>query len=147
MKIFLDIDGVLRSGNKNVEGSSPARMFECAIRQIQNKGTAVQIIISSSWREVKSLKSIKSLFAPDIAELIVSVTPVIQPDWREESPIRYQEIQSWLSEHKSLHEPWIAIDDRGDLFPWGLKNLLLIDSEKLFDARAAMNLQDKVKEL
>ena len=144
MKFFLDFDGVLGSDMR--EGSSPTRMFEYAIRELQCEGMDVQVIISSSWREVVSLADIRLFFASDIAELIVGTTPVLQADWRDDKPIRHQEIKSWLSEHNCSNEPWIAIDDQKSLFPLGLKNLLLIDSTKLFNARAAMNLQSMARD-
>lgn len=145
MKIFLDFDGVLRA--QGVEGSSPTRMFEYAIRELQVEGMDVRIIISSSWRETISLSDIRLFFASDISELIIGTTPVLQADWREDKPIRHQEIKSWMSEHNCSKEPWIAIDDQKSLFPTGLKNLLLIDSTKLFNARAAMNLLSMAREI
>jgi HAD domain in Swiss Army Knife RNA repair proteins len=145
MNIFLDIDGVLRSSYK--DGSGPRRMFEYTLRALRSHGRKIQVIISSSWRENMSLEELRLFFSSDIAPLIVGITPVVQPHWSFDIPVRYEEIRKWLYKNGCQEDPWIAIDDRRDHFPLGLKNLLWIDPQKLFDARASIDLQNLVRKL
>jgi hypothetical protein len=119
--IFLDIDGVLVKEDKPGVEIDPdedlqklstqcMEKFEALIRQYKS----VKIVISSSWREIFSLDTIKSSFPKDIAEKIVGVTPI------KENPVqhyRYQEILDYLQQEKLIGIRWVAIDDVVAHFP------------------------------
>ena len=72
MVLFLDFDGVVHP-----DGAEIDRFFGCAplIETVLLEFESVQVIISSSWREVHPLKEIREFFAPDIAARIVGATP------------------------------------------------------------------------
>lgn len=119
--LFLDIDGVLVQEDKPDEtvdldedlqklNTQCAEKFETLIRQYDN----VKIVISSSWREIFTLETIKASFSPDVAQKIVGITPI------RKNPIqyyRYQEILDYLRQENLQEIHWVAIDDIVAHFP------------------------------
>jgi len=121
MYIFLDIDGVL------VKEDAPGEefdldadlmkfdetcliLFESVIRKYEHS----KIIISSSWIEICTIETIKSLFSPKVAIKILGVTP------RLSYPIKYfrhQEVLNYLKQHGLENEAWVAIDDIAEHYP------------------------------
>ena len=135
MLIFLDFDGVLR------RAQSPKYRFErdCldsfqqAFRSI---GTG-EIVIASSWKDAFSLDNIRNRFASDVALRICGATPSSK---RLDGRYRYREVCAYLSRHGWTTRPWIAIDDDSEHYPPRLKNLVLTDPARGFDADAAQHL-------
>lgn len=119
--LFLDFDGVLHPFPMPAD---PALLFsnlprlESVLRDFPD----VQIVISSSWREGRSLVELAALFSPDIAGRIIGVLPVIEiRSLSDTVAIRYREIEQFLA-GRSAH--WIALDDDPDLFPDPCANLI-----------------------
>ncbi|MGV8898672.1 MAG: HAD domain-containing protein [Burkholderiaceae bacterium] len=121
--LFLDFDGVLHPFPMP---SDPARLFcnlpqlEAVLRDIPQ----LQVVISSSWRENRSLADLAALFSPDIAKRIIAVLPVIEIRCLADAKaVRYREIEQFLKEQG---EPikWIALDDDPALFPFNCPNLI-----------------------
>lgn len=135
MYIFLDFDGVLRRS-----GSEPSRFeadcldhFEAAVRPLPG----VRIVISSTWRLVMSLEELGALFSPEVAAMVVAVTPeVVRPDtpWG-----RHEEIQQFLAEQGDADGSWVAIDDNADEFPTDAP-LVRVDPDVGFGASDAREL-------
>ncbi len=77
MILFLDFDGVLHPepcySDSDLFCHRP--LFESVMREFPD----IEIVISSTWRQNRSLAQLKALFSDDIAACIVGVTP----DWRE----------------------------------------------------------------
>jgi hypothetical protein len=76
-----------------------------------------QIIISSTWRDTRTLGELQNLFAPDVALRVVGVTPA----WREleVTVYRYQrqaEVEAWLKVNRSPWDRFAVLDDRAWLF-------------------------------
>lgn len=149
MYIFLDIDGVLvkeddpKATKVEIEidpdedfvkfDPTCLHEFETVVRQSEN----CQIVISSSWREVFSLKTIKSLFSADIAEKVIGVTPIAT---RPVKYYRYQEIIWYLKSNKLTHAEWVAVDDIAEHFPKDAP-LVITNPFTGFDRGAAEQLQ------
>lgn len=133
--IFLDIDGVLHPSSA---GSRPdLRLlpnFEKFLRRFPN----IDVVISSTWRESRSLDQLRALFSPDVAKRIIDVTPVLLDD---DLAIRQREIESWLKLHPGRTR-WIAIDDMEDNFDPACKNLFLCDGNRGLDCAAIAGLVD-----
>lgn len=115
--VFLDFDGVLHYFFPKEDASDEDNAFfaflpnfEDAIRLLKNE-IDFKIVISSSWREMKTLKDIKSNFSNDIAELIIDVTPVLNKDI---DFVREKEAMLWLQ--NSTTKNWIAVDDYKDIW-------------------------------
>jgi hypothetical protein len=119
MILFLDFDGVL---HPQYEGQAvPADVAFCHLSRFENvmrDFPAVQVVISSTWREQFSFSNLQKRFSTDIAARIVGVTPsyplshpliVAQREW---------EITAWLSARGLKHAPWVALDDAS----WEFKN-------------------------
>lgn len=150
--IFLDIDGVLNNiqrcqwlhengargmgfgswgdldkGNitQKTVGWDPRNVE--ALWHIINE-TNADIVISSVWRKMTSLASIRSFFKPfgDIPR-IVGKTPTSQmiPDGVP-SKLRGDEVNFWLSQFPNITK-WVCLDDDGDFHPEN--NLVKIDIE------------------
>lgn len=142
MILFLDFDGVLHSDpcyDKSQYFSYLPRL-ESVLRDFPE----VQIVISSTWREKRSISQLKSFFSADIGTRIVGVTP----SWRDIPDIvdvigyqRYAEIEGWLRQSGEPWKDWVAIDDKPYLFKPFLKNLVKTTSLTGFDERAEKTLK------
>lgn len=134
MIIFLDFDGVLHPANANADDFFCRReLFESAI-STQPK---VQIVISSTWREVMSLPDLKAFFSEKIRNKILGVTPTLDDEisayWR------YEEIRLWIKRNQYAGN-WLAIDDAVQEFPPACPQLIACDAQRGFDASVANEL-------
>ena len=138
MIVFLDFDGVLRSA------SAPRyrfekrclRAFEQAVRSLPD----LEIVVTSSWREVMSLTEIKKHFSEDIAARIVGVTPF---SWERGDHWRHDEVLQFLREHRLEHRRWVAIDDDLLHYPTG-SPLILTDPKQSFDEEAGRKMVESL---
>ena len=134
MRIFLDFDGVLR------RSGSPARsfdrpcfdLFEDTVRRLED----IEIVISSSWRELESLGEIRARFSPDVASRIAGVVPIVPS--RDPFP-RHREVREFLRNAGVDDEAWIGIDDDPTAYPAGCA-VILTDPAVGFDVAAARRL-------
>jgi len=112
--LFLDFDGVLHPFPMPAD---PANLF-CDLPRLEavlRDFPAVQVVISSSWRERYSFSELARLFSPDIARRVVGILPVIEiRSLADTNKIRYREIQQFLA---GMPANWIALDDDPSLFP------------------------------
>lgn len=115
--LFLDIDGVLHptSSSSSADYLSNMQYLVSAL-----DGHRCQVVISSSWRFVRSNNALKELFPSKVSACIVGVTgePHIG------SMARYNEIMNYL---KTIGKPlanWRALDDAYYEFPSGCENLI-----------------------
>ncbi|KEQ25877.1 HAD domain-containing protein [Paenibacillus tyrfis] len=93
--IFLDIDGVLVTSRHMVQSKKYfGHEFdpEC-VRNLQEilEITKAKIVISSSWREGRTLKQLQSIFEINGIKNVVGMTPII------EGAIRGKEIKEYLN--------------------------------------------------
>jgi hypothetical protein len=129
MLLFLDFDGVLHPEPcyRRDDLFCQVPRFESIMRDFE----LVDIVISSSWRENRTMKELKSFFSPDISARIIGLTPqwttLNFPDDAKFYP-RHMEIDSWRKRAGRDRETWIALDDRDDWFEPLLPNLILCDA-------------------
>jgi hypothetical protein len=112
MILFLDFDGVLH----------PAPSPECFDRGCMSHLEAVlqeypqlDIVITSSWRELKSIEELKGFLGSVIGSRVISTTPVIDDPFIKF--VRYYEVQEYLRFNDLFHTPWIALDDEIGNYP------------------------------
>ncbi|MEO8171185.1 MAG: HAD domain-containing protein, partial [Oxalobacteraceae bacterium] len=123
--LFLDFDGVLHPFAMPPDA---AQLF-CHLPRLEGvlrDFPEVQVVISSTWRESRSLAELAALFSPDIACRIIGVSPVIAiRSLADANAVRYREIVQFL-EGQDKEEPikWIALDDDADLVPPHCPNLI-----------------------
>lgn len=126
MILFLDFDGVL---HPFPTPSDADRLF-CnlpRLEEVLRDFPEVQIVISSSWREERSLAELAAFFSPDIGSRVVGVLPVIAiGGLADMAVVRYREIEQFLEAQGELAQ-WIAIDDDPALFPPECSRLLLCE--------------------
>lgn len=129
--LFLDLDGTIHGvfpREDRTDEDNQLFAFRPRLESVLRDHPGWQIVISSSWREIRSLESIASNFAADIQPRIIGTTPVIKT---KEPPypahVRYAEIQQYLTENNLRGVRWIALDDDATLFPPGCANLVLCD--------------------
>ena len=120
--IFLDIDGVMNSKRNalrlQAEGVSDKlmRQFDPEAVQCLNRilnDTGAQIVISSTWRRLWSLDSLRSHFKEqgvERPERIVGETPTVF------SGCRGREIELWLRDHDC--DGFLILDDDSDMTPF-----------------------------
>lgn len=125
MFLFLDIDGVMHPVHTD-------RLLcrEEHLARVLRDFPHVEIVISSTWRETKTLSTIQSFFKTDLRNRIVGVTPVIEiRDAGDVQEVRWREIQQYLSGTGNRHHRWVALDDAPELFPSDCAELVLCQSE------------------
>jgi len=134
MYVFLDFDGVLRrlSSDPSRFDSDCLACFEAAVRPLPD----IKVVISSTWRLVKSLKELQGMFSAEISGLIVGATP---EHFSQSAHTRYDEIMAYMKTHNLHNEGWLAIDDDPDHFP-SHAPLLLTSPDVGFDQSCTMKL-------
>lgn len=104
--MFLDFDGVCHP----VSGCPP---FHPACMEVlsstQDDYPNIQVVISFSWREEKSIPELKGYMGPLIGVRIIGVTPVIDEPFMHH--VRYHEVQAYLQETTQASVPCLALDD------------------------------------
>ncbi|TRZ92168.1 MAG: hypothetical protein D4R84_12835 [Rhodocyclaceae bacterium] len=133
--LFLDFDGVLHPVH-----SDPGRHLCCLPLLDATLGSLppVDIVISSTWQEAYSIKTLAGRFAPAIASRIIGGTLMADPDREEET--RYAQIRRFLKWKNWAARHWVALDDAEHEFPQGCAQLVRCDPAKGFDERAAQGL-------
>lgn len=113
MILFLDFDDVSHPEPCYHE----AKLFSYLprLKNVLRDFPEIQIVISSTWRDKRSLNELKAFFSEDIADRIIGTTPA----WREIPEIidtigyqRHAEIEGWLRRSGRPWINWLAIDDK-----------------------------------
>jgi hypothetical protein len=110
--LFLDFDGVLHPVGGGVKQFTQLPLLEALLRDPAFAG--VSIVVSSTWRELHSLKRLQQFFNDDLRARVIGVTPVL--DEYDSEHERYEEIRAWLDEHAGV-TVWAALDDDIEGFP------------------------------
>ncbi len=130
MILFLDFDGVL---HPNIcSETEPLLCRRQLLENLLREHTHVEVVISSTWRNNRSLPQLQAFFSVDIIDRIIGVTPRwnnVQDDASFGTYVRQAEIEGWLRESGRPWENWIALDDQAHLFRPFLKNLVLTKPE------------------
>lgn len=142
MILFLDFDGVLHP-----EPCYDQENLFCHLPKLEkvlSDFPQVRIVISSTWRENRSLETLRSFFSAANRNRIIDVTP----SWRDHPELlevigyqRQTEIEAWLRSSSEPWLTWVAIDDKPFLFRPFLKNLIKTNSETGFDLEAENKLR------
>ena len=140
MILFLDFDGVLHP-----HGCRPERQFAALplVEAVVREFPGVEIVISSAWRldyakTQEAVLALRGHFSRDIQHQVVSVTgDALHMDFQGmpsglDSYIRHAECVAWLQKHRPAFTPWLAVDDRANLFRPLCPNLMLLDGQKGF---------------
>lgn len=146
MILFLDFDGVLHPEfcHQGEELFCRRDKFETILRDYPQ----VEIVISSTWRQTRSLAELQTLFSADIGAKIVGVTP----DWQDLPELcevignypRHVEVEGWLRHANRVWERWVALDDRDYWFRPFLPNLVLCDPATGIDDAVERHLRRKL---
>lgn len=147
MILFLDFDGVLHPAVCATDTELLCRrpLLEDVLRECPH----VEIVISSTWRESRTLDQLRAFFSPDIGARIVGVTPQWQDLQNESSMgtyVRQAEIEGWLRQAGRAWEAWVALDDQPWLFRPFLPNLVHSDPATGLTEEACTALRKKLCE-
>lgn len=143
MIIFLDIDGVLHP--------EPCARPEL-LRELPRLETVLrdfpeaQVVVSSTWRDTRTLGELQSLFSPDVAAQVIGVTPA----WRDLDQVVYSyqrqaEVEAWLRANRSPWDRFVVLDDRAWLFSPFYAPLLLCDPATGLDNLVEHRLRDRLE--
>lgn len=143
--LFLDFDGVMHPEFcHESKHFVHLETFEAVMRAAPH----VEVVISSTWRQKRSLDELKALFTADVAARIVGTTPLYaQLDGVPDSLQGYEreaECKSWLRQHGRVTQEWLALDDRSWNFRPFNRNVLLVDGSVGLNAEAAQTLLDRL---
>ncbi len=115
--LYLDFDGVLHP-NAVTKGQLFSLMPTLTPILINSE---VRIVISSSWRHYESFEYSKSLFPPQVRDLVIGCTEDVKVDkWH-----RWYEIKQHVEKYGI--DEWMALDDSAEMFPLHCENLILCD--------------------
>jgi len=114
--LFLDIDGVLCTGNHIWAGNSSSTFDAQCVSELYRivSTTCCKIVISSTWRLYK-LDTIYSAFAAScsydlccyLCDAIIGSTPILQAR-------RGKEIQAWIDDNQFTGK-FVIVDDDSDM--------------------------------
>jgi hypothetical protein len=118
--LFLDFDGVLHPN-----GCTPTDCF-CLLPALVATIAPFEldIVISSSWRHHRSLRSLKKLFPATMRKRIVGTTGEAFPG----THARWKEIRAYLREHPA--SDWRALDDFDFEFPPDCREFIYCDGAR-----------------
>lgn len=141
MILFVDFDGVLHPD----PCPEARRLFEHAPRLagLLEGFPEVCIVLSTSWRNGRSIDELVGPLAPPLRARVIGVTPTFGQFVAAPRLVPYRrqaECQQWLVEHGQQDRPWLALDDRASGFEPYCDRLIECDSRRGFDARAARRL-------
>jgi hypothetical protein len=143
MILFLDFDGVLHPQYE--DQPVPAEVAFCHLprfESVMREFPAVEIVISSTWREQFSLSNLRSRFSADIATRITGTTLLpenhVTPRLVEQ---REWEIVTWLTVQGRSVEPWIALDNAAWQFKHYRNHLVACTGYVGLDANAELRLR------
>lgn len=146
MIVFLDFDGVLHP-----VGASVDRLFEHAEKLAAwlREQPAIQLVISSSWREIHRLDELQEMlfhFAPELKARVIGVTPLMSMVLGIEFE-RSGECRAWLVDNGHDYTAWVAIDDDKTLFDPAHErdNLVLCDPAIGLDRARLSLVVDKLR--
>ncbi len=146
MIIFLDFDGVLHPQKPHVPLGDQAFCHLPRFENVVRDYPTIEIVISSTWREHRTLAQLRSFFSADLAHRIIGATPIV-PDLNGVQPyLREAEILAWLSIAERESEPWCALDDTAWLFSPPQERLIHCQSYIGFDEDAEMRLREFLAE-
>lgn len=142
MILFLDFDGVLHP--EPCFDRAKLFCFLPRLESVLHEFSNVSIVVSSTWRDSRSLDDLRGFFSEAIRHRVIGTTP----NWRDCTDIleiigfqRHAEIEAWLRNSPEPWESWIAIDDKPYLFRPFLPNLIKTESAIGFDNTAEIRLR------
>lgn len=128
MYLFLDFDGVLHADFAgNPYFSKLPKLVEAL-----DGFSGINIVVSSSWREKRSISQLRLLLGPVIGPLVVGTTPQLT-DYAYSSLLRQNEIESWLEANAKPWHAWVALDDMSFEFTPFCPHLIVCDGETGMD--------------
>lgn len=132
--LFLDFDGVLHPDG--VALFSRLSVFEEFMRRMP----AVEIVVSSTWREDHSLDELRNFFPARLRDRIIGVTPSLEDGY--ECGGRQKEIEAFLHSAglSKKNCAWVALDDMPLFFESGYPHLVLTDSSQGFTEQDGQSL-------
>ncbi len=146
MLICLDIDGVLVPDSKFDRPESLADLMKfdrICLNELENVLRCfpqVQIVITSSWREIFPFSVIPPLFSPDITPRVVGATPFLDPKIVHDFQyLRHQEVLEYLRQNQIENLNWVAVDDIPEHYPPDAP-VVVTDAQIGFDRTSAHKL-------
>jgi hypothetical protein len=143
--LFLDFDGVMHP-----EFCHESKLFvhQDNFEAVMRAAPHVDLVISSTWRQKRSLDELKALFTADVAARIVGATPLyVQLEDVPDTLQGYEreaECKAWLQQHGRAAQEWLALDDRSWNFRPFNRNVFLVDGRVGLDAEVANALRSRL---
>jgi len=141
MILFLDFDGVLHpvSGAPTFNPDS-IRELETVLQLFPT----LKIVITSSWREEKSLDEMIALLGPELGKRVIGTTPIIDDPFLHFP--RYREVCAYLDTATEGDKSWVALDDEAGNYPKDIP-VVLIDRRTGFTSLDRERLISVIKKL
>jgi hypothetical protein len=123
--LFLDFDGVLHPKGAGGFAAHFSRRPLLGELLLDAACAHVQVVVSSTWREMYSLAKLRSFFSAALQPRIIGGTPAL--DDLDADFLRYREIRAWLNQHPEVKR-WCAVDDDRAGFPENQPRVVFTDS-------------------
>jgi hypothetical protein len=110
----------------------------------------IDVVVSSSWREVHTLSQLRDFFSEGFGERIIDVTPVRPAN--NEIPgelwsfVREAECAVWMQRNRP-GAPWLAIDDDAWRFAPNSPHVMLVDGVSGLSAETVPELRRRLQAL
>lgn len=104
--LFLDFDGVLHPDPPNSQ--HPLWCRASLLVTWLDKHPDVGVVVSSTWRQGRSIEALQALLPSGLGERVVGTTPTESV----ELYTRQAECEAWMRAHQLPWTPWLALDDR-----------------------------------
>lgn len=143
--LFLDFDGVMHP-----EFCHESKHFVHldTFETVMRAAPHIELVISSTWRQKRTLDELRALFTADVAARIVGATPLYaQLEEVPDTLLGYEreaECRAWLRQHGRAAQEWLALDDRSWNFRPFTPHVFLVDGEVGLDADAAAKLAARI---
>jgi hypothetical protein len=126
MILFIDFDGVLHHNQAEAgEFFSCRPLLEGVLREFPD----VDVVVSSSWRDMHSLAELRAFFSEDLRSRIVDVTSSsLRLAKAPNGAQREMQCTDW-NRRKRCGSGWIALDDQAWRFNPASPNLLLTNGK------------------
>lgn len=126
MILFLDFDGVLHPEDRDAVAFCQAHLLWQILRACPH----VQVVFSTSWREVQSMNELVEFVThgggEDLRPRFIGTTPKVITDPQANfHRSREAECLAWLEMNGHIETPWLAIDDIDHWFSPSSTNLHL----------------------
>jgi hypothetical protein len=136
--LFLDFDGVLHPVMSTHE---PQFCRLPLLESLLRKRSDLRVVITSNWRETRTLEQLRKPFSGDLQDRVIGMTPVLHrvlgERWTRDTTardlerhVRFLEVEMWMRDMGHTDARWAALDDVAGFYPSDCDRLVRCDPDR-----------------